>query len=229
MANTIKMVVFDMAGTTVDENNVVYKTLQKALEGAGYPFTLDQVLLQGAGKEKLQAIKDILHTYAGIDDDVIAKTVYASFIGQLASAYKTLDILPQPNAVELFSALKERGILTVLNTGYNRETAESILKKLSWQKGVEFDALVTASEVKRNRPEPDMIWYAMKTFDVPMGKSVVKVGDSAIDIEEGKNAGCLLSIGITTGAHTAEQLSEARPDHILNNLIELLPIIDGMV
>jgi hypothetical protein len=25
----IKMVVFDMAGTTVNENNVVYKTLQK--------------------------------------------------------------------------------------------------------------------------------------------------------------------------------------------------------
>jgi beta-phosphoglucomutase-like phosphatase (HAD superfamily) len=55
----IKMVVFDMAGTTVNENNVVYKTLRKAINEAGFDFTLNQVLAQGAGKEKLQAIKSI--------------------------------------------------------------------------------------------------------------------------------------------------------------------------
>ena len=46
----IKMVVFDMAGTTVNENNVVYKTLQKAINEAGYNFTLEKVLAEGAGK-----------------------------------------------------------------------------------------------------------------------------------------------------------------------------------
>ena len=56
----IKMVVFDMAGTTVDEDNVVYKTLQRAIADHGYPFTFDEVLAEGAGKEKLQAIKSIL-------------------------------------------------------------------------------------------------------------------------------------------------------------------------
>ena len=35
----IRMVVFDMAGTTVDENNVVYKTLQKTINAAGYNFS----------------------------------------------------------------------------------------------------------------------------------------------------------------------------------------------
>ena len=54
------MVVFDMAGTTVDENNVVYKTLHAAIVNAGIPVALDDVLLHGAGKEKLQAIKDVL-------------------------------------------------------------------------------------------------------------------------------------------------------------------------
>jgi phosphoglycolate phosphatase-like HAD superfamily hydrolase len=53
----------------------------------------------------------------------------------------------------------------------------------------------------------------------------VKVGDSIIDIEEGKNAGCALSIGITTGAHSYEQLASANPNHIINHLSELLPVI----
>ncbi|MBS1527010.1 MAG: HAD family hydrolase, partial [Bacteroidetes bacterium] len=60
MTHAIKMVVFDMAGTTVDENNVVYKTVQQAINQAGFNVTLDEVLAQGAGKEKLQAIKDVL-------------------------------------------------------------------------------------------------------------------------------------------------------------------------
>jgi len=227
MGNKIKMVVFDMAGTTVDENNVVYKTVQKAINEAGFNLTLDQVLAQGAGKEKLQAIKDVLSTYAGSNDETLAKHIYDNFIAQLAEAYGTLEILPQPNARELFVALHERNILAVLNTGYNRQTAQTIIDKLGWEKGLDFDELVTATEVAKNRPNPDMILYAMKHFGIVDGKQVVKVGDSAIDIEEGKNAGCALSIGITTGAHTREQLQSVNPDFIINDLAELVAIIDA--
>jgi len=222
----IKMVVFDMAGTTVNENNVVYKTLQKAINEAGYDFTLDEVLAQGAGKEKLQAIKSILSVYAGKNDDELADSIYSKFIVMLSDAYKTLEISEQDNATELFAALKERNILTVLNTGYNRETAESLVKKLGWTKGVEFDALVTATDVNKNRPNPDMILFAIKQFNITDAGEVVKVGDSIIDIEEGKNAGCALNIGITTGAHTPEQLSSANPDFVIDNLLELLLLVD---
>ncbi|HRI28294.1 MAG TPA: HAD family hydrolase, partial [Chitinophagales bacterium] len=56
----IKLVVFDMAGTTINEHNVVYKTLHIVINQNGYTFTLNQVLEQGAGKEKKQAIADTL-------------------------------------------------------------------------------------------------------------------------------------------------------------------------
>lgn len=221
------MVVFDMAGTTVNENNVVYKTLQKSINEAGFDFTLDQVLAQGAGKEKLQAIKSILEVYAGKTDDELADAIYSKFIVHLANAYETLEILPQDNAKELFEALAERDILVVLNTGYNRETAQSLIDKLGWEKGVEFDSLVTATDVNKNRPNPDMILFAMEQFDITDGNEVVKVGDSIIDIEEGRNAGCILNVGITTGAHTYEQLQSANPEYIIDNLLELLPLVDN--
>jgi len=219
------MVVFDMAGTTVNENNVVYKTLQQAINEAGFNFSLEEVLAEGAGKEKLQAIKSILNVYAQKQDDALANNIYERFAGLLADAYNTQQILPQDNAVELFRGLKEKGILVVLNTGYNAETAQSLITKLGWQEGVEFDSLVTATDVENNRPDPDMIWLAMERFGITNAHEVVKVGDSIIDIEEGINAGCSLSIGITTGAHTPEQLQSAKPNHIINNLIELLPLL----
>jgi phosphonatase-like hydrolase len=222
----IKMIVFDMAGTTVNENNIVYKTLQRAINERGFEVSLDQVMAEGAGKEKLQAIKSILAVYANNQDEKLAGEIYQSFLVQLENAYKTFDIQPHENAKELFEQLKIRNIRVVLNTGYNRETAESLLKKLGWEKGIEFDSLVTASDVQNNRPEPDMIQFAMREFEIRDPAEVVKVGDSAIDIEEGKNAGCALNIGITTGAHTHEQLRSAKPDYIIDNLMDLLPLLD---
>jgi len=220
------MVVFDMAGTTVNENNIVYKTLQRAINEKGFNFTLDEVLLEGAGKEKLQAIKSILNVFAEKDDEELATEIYNRFIVLLEDAYNTEKIFPQDNAIDLFRSLKQKNILVVLNTGYNNETAASLIDKLGWIKGADYDSLVTANDVDKNRPNPDMIWLAMKRFDIANPAEVVKVGDSIIDIEEGKNAGCSLSIGITTGAHTFKQLTTAKPDYIINNLMELLPLLN---
>jgi phosphonatase-like hydrolase len=221
----IKMVVFDMAGTTVDENNVVYKTLQKVINEAGYNFSLAQVLTEGAGKEKLQAIKDIIALENTLPDGAIANKIYNLFVDELATAYDSFEIKPQPAAEETFQLLQDKNILVVLNTGYNEKTAVSILEKLQWQTGKQIAGLITASDVQNNRPQPDMILLAMQRFGIKDAGEVVKVGDSIIDIEEGKNAGCGLSIGITTGAHTYEQLVSSTPDYIINNLQELLPLI----
>jgi phosphonatase-like hydrolase len=222
----ISMVVFDMAGTTVDEDNVVYKTLQKAINKKGFDFSLDQVLAEGAGKEKLEAIQSILQVFARNKDKDLANEIYTDFIDLLSKAYEDINVFPQPNAEELFQILKDRNIRVILNTGYNADIADSLVKKLGWKKGIEFDSLITSSDVERNRPDPEMIDLAMDIYGVTDPKKVIKVGDSIIDIEEGQNAGCVLNVGITTGAHTFLQLQSANPDYIINNLLELVPIID---
>ena len=216
-----------MAGTTVNENNVVYKTVHKAITEAGYAVSFEQALANGAGKEKLQAIKDILRIDLGVEDEQIAKAIHKNFVAQLAEAYANLDVKPEGGAEEVFAALKQQGIYVVLNTGYDAKTARSLLVKLGWEEGRQIDLLVTASDVPNNRPKPDMIHYAMRHFAIEDGAQVVKVGDSAIDIEEGQNAGCGLSIGITTGAHTRAQLEAVNPNYIINNLKELLAIVAG--
>lgn len=215
-----------MAGTTVDEDNVVYKTLQQVINNAGYNFTLEQVLAVGAGKEKLQAIKDILLTGQGQQNEIFAQNLYRIFDETLKIAYDTIEIKPQDGAEETFKLLRQNNILIVLNTGYNDATANGLLKKLNWQIGKQLDGVITASDVKANRPKPDMILLAMEQFKISDAKEVVKVGDSTIDIEEGQNAGCSLNIGITTGAHTQAQLAVANPDYIIHHLSELFPILN---
>jgi phosphonatase-like hydrolase len=224
----IKMVVFDMAGTTIDEDNVVYKTLQTVINKRGYHFTLEEVLAAGAGKEKSEAIRSILKLRTKRIDQNQADEMYRDFISSLKIAYDALAVQPEPGAEELFDILRRRGIRVVLNTGYSTDIASSLIKKIAWTEGVEFDRMITSGDVKNNRPDPEMIDLAMDIFRMQDPREVIKVGDSIIDIEEGQNAGCRLSIGITTGAHTYHQLRSANPDYILNNLLELIPILDTL-
>jgi phosphonatase-like hydrolase len=219
----LKMIVFDMAGTTVDEQNVVYKTLHRAISEAGFELSLDDVLRQGAGKEKMQAIVDILQDKHLEKSEL--QVIFNKFLLLLDEAYQHLEVVPQPGAVEIFYYLKAKNIKVVLNTGYNQQTADQLLAKLNWKVGVEIDGLITASQVRANRPQPDMILLAMEQMGITNCAEVAKVGDSIIDIEEGKNAGCALSIGITTGAHSFEQLQSAMPNFIIDNLLELKDIV----
>jgi phosphonatase-like hydrolase len=221
----IQCVVFDMAGTTVNEDNIVYKTLQAALNHFNVPVDLNHVLLHGAGKEKFQAIKDIISNSPYTLDETGQLEAFNYFLAQLDIAYLNFDVTPMPGAEQVFAALKQSGIKVVLNTGYNRATAENLLGKLGWAEEQQIDLLVTASDVLHNRPMPDMIFYAKDKLHIEDAKHMVKIGDSCIDIEEGKNAGCLLNIGITTGAQTEIQLMEAKPDYIVHSLTEMLEIL----
>ena len=221
----IQCVVFDMAGTTVNEDNLVYKTLQAALNHYNVPVDLNHVLLYGAGKEKFQAIKDIISNSPYALDEMVQLEAFNYFLAQLDIAYADFDVTPMPGAEQVFAALKQSGVKVVLNTGYNRATAENLLKKLGWTEGQQIDLLVTASDVLHNRPMPDMILYAKNKLHIADTKQMAKIGDSCIDIEEGKNAGCLLNIGITTGAQTETQLMEAKPDFIVHSLSEMLEIL----
>lgn len=222
----IRLVVFDMAGTTVDEDNVVYKTIRRSFIDKGYSISLEEVLAHAAGKEKLQAIRDILSRVFAVNNEVEADAIHSIFRLYLGKAYEELEMRPVAGAEDLFRYLKMHGISVALNTGYDGRTALGLLRKLGWEDSALIDAVVTASDVPRSRPFPDMIRLVMFKTGVSVPAEVIKIGDSTVDIEEGQNAKCRFSIGITGGAQTREQLLSQRPDFVIDQLSELIPIIE---
>lgn len=223
--NEIEMVVFDMAGTTINEQNIVYKSLHKSINKFGIDVSLELVLSLGAGKEKYQAIKDILK-YINITDTEKTDLIFEYFIEILDQEYLTAKVLPIEGVENVIENLKKDGVKVVLNTGYNSQVANALLEKLNWKKGIQYDALITADDVELGRPFPDMILKAMQLFNIVDASKVIKAGDSAIDIEEGKNAKCGITIGVLSGAQTRLQLEEAKPDYILDSLASLYSIVN---
>jgi len=214
----IELLVLDMAGTTIDEGNVVYKTVMHSVNDYGYNVTLEKVLSVCAGMEKLEAIASLLKEIGGNEDD--AHAIFENFSDQLKEAYQNLEVKPITGVENFLLNMRSRNKKVVLNTGYTSEIAQQLLDKLQWKENVHFDALITANDVSESRPHPEMILLAMKKFNISKPENVLKAGDSVIDIEEGKNAGCGLTIAVLSGAQTQAELEKAHPDYILNTISE---------
>jgi phosphonatase-like hydrolase len=122
--------------------------------------------------------------------------------------------------------LKASNITVVLNTGYNSKIANLLLDKLNWKKGIHYDALLTANDVINGRPHPDMIYKAMELMNIKDASTVLKAGDSAIDIEEGKNANCGITIGVLSGAQSRAQIEKVNPTYIIDSLASISEVID---
>jgi phosphoglycolate phosphatase-like HAD superfamily hydrolase len=68
-----------------------------------------------------------------------------------------------------------------------------------------------------------MIFAAAKSVGLEAGAlsgRVLKVGDTRLDIEEGRNAG-VATAAVLTGTQTRAYLEEARPDYVLSSVADL--------
>lgn len=229
MQPTIELIVFDMAGTTVKDTGAIALAFQTALQEVGYHVPLEQInpLM---GYKKTEAIKKMLELYEGDKarmTDEYVNTIHLRFLELMVEYYQTTkDLEPLPHVENVFHSLKERNIKVGLNTGFSKEITEVIVKRLGWVKNHLVDFVVSSNEVEAGRPHPFMIRNMMQKAGITDSQKVVKVGDTEVDIAEGKNAGCLYSIGVTTGAFTREELEPYEPSFIIDDLAELIRIVD---
>jgi len=210
--------VFDMAGTTVNEGGVVYQTLFDVIKGNGIKIEREEMINFG-GVDKLQVIKYFVNNrYSGNTEEKI-NTVYSDFNKMIVERYFSNDTmidLIHPNLPILFQKLRFNGIKIGLNTGYPIDIQERILHKLNMKPFI--DGYTSSDVVGHGRPYPYMIFNLMEKFNITDPQEVIKVGDTKNDILEGKNAGCLMSVGVLSGAANKEDFIEENADMILENI-----------
>lgn len=228
---SIKLVVFDIAGTTVKDSNNVHEALQKALQRAGFYFTVEEINPY-MGIPKPLAIKYLLEQRPMakhlVEDEDFIQEVHKDFVAEMLLFYQQAEeVEEKPFASEVFKALKNKDIKVALDTGFSREITNAIIHRLGWDKGDLIDFSVTSDEVANGRPYPDLIFKAMQIAGVKDSQEVAKVGDTSSDLQEGTSAGCKYVIGITTGAFSREALKREPHTHLVEDLREVLAIVAG--
>ncbi|MCR4031417.1 MULTISPECIES: HAD hydrolase-like protein [Flavobacterium] len=215
----MELIVFDMAGTTVQDENKVGLTLQTALKEFGYEFSIEEINVV-MGYEKPVAISILLNNQNG--DVSLINKIHQSFVEKMIAYYKqSNEVKSTPNAYETIQYLRSNGIKVAFDTGFSRPIADAIFEKLNWKQGIDFDFSITSDEVEHGRPYPDMIFKAMEHFNISDASKVGKVGDTMSDLQQGENAKCGLVVGVTTGAYSREELQNHYHNYIIDNLLEL--------
>ncbi len=225
---SVELVIFDMAGTTVRDKGNVASSFISAFAENGIDVPLPDVK-KIMGFRKKDAIRILLDKYysshTGNLEELIEK-IHDSFTRTMIGFYEQdQELMPLPFAEEIFQQLKDKGIKIALNTGFTHAIAETILKRLHWDANRNIDFVIASDEVPQGRPYPYMIHTIMERLEVKEAANVVKIGDTEVDIEEGRNAGCGLVISVTTGAYTRQQLEQYGPDKIIDSLSELSTIL----
>lgn len=222
----IKLVVFDMAGTTVEDDQHVAGALQHAMSHYGFESTLEDIN-QVMGYSKPVAIQQLLMKYgAGKNDSTELLTkIHDRFVNEMISFYQNNEYIREKQDVRLvFGILRNQGIKVAIDTGFSRAIADTIFQRLGWVQGIHFDVSITSDEVENGRPYPDMIYRAMQLCGISDASEVIKVGDTASDLQQGTAAGCRYVVGVTTGAYTSEELSREQHTHLIADLKELLDL-----
>jgi len=197
MTAPFDLFVFDVAGTTVwDGEDTVADCVCAALRiEAGIDLPIEAVN-PVMGMQKPHAIRELIQNHRGVaPDQSEVDTVHSTFRRLVIEHYRDAEgVREMPGATELFRTLKGMGAKVTLDTGFDRESLDTIITRMGW--GELLDSSCGSDEVDEGRPAPDMIHKLMRDTGVTDPSRVCKVGDSVSDLEQGFNAGCGLVVAM---------------------------------
>ncbi|NEC88771.1 phosphonatase-like hydrolase [Streptomyces sp. SID12501] len=217
----IRLVVLDMAGTTVADGGLVERAFETAARELGVePGTEEHAgklayVRATMGESKISVFR---HLFGDEDRAQRANAAFEEAYGELVDGGL---IAPLPGARETIEELLADGRSIALTTGFARVTQDAILDALGWRDLVPL-TLCPADAGGRGRPYPDMVLEAfLRTKAADGVHQVAVVGDTSYDVLSGVRAGAGLVAGVLTGAHGTDAFREAGATHVLDSVAGL--------
>ena len=223
----IRLVVLDMAGTTVADGGLVERAFEAAATELGVaPGSAEHAehlahVRATMGESKISVFRHLFGEEARAQD---ANRAFEEAYARLVDGG---GVQALPGAREAIEELTSQGRTVVLTTGFARTTQDAILAALGWQDLVEL-TLCPADAGGRGRPYPDMVLEAfVRTKAAEDMRQVAVVGDTSYDVLSGVRAGAGLVAGVRTGAHGDEDFRAAGATHVLDSVADLPALLLG--
>lgn len=179
----IKGIISDMDGVILDTEKLYVRFWREAASFYGFPMTLEHALgirsLSGKlAEEKLQGWFGKEFDYNAVRQKRIE--LMDEFVSQNG-------VEPKPGAKALLSYIKDNGYALALATATPVDRAGRYLKSVELYSF--FDQIVSAREVKRGKPAPDIYLCAAKRLGLDP-KECIALEDSQNGIRSAFAAGC---------------------------------------
>lgn len=131
------------------------------------------------------------------------------------------DVRAYPGVREMLALARAQNIHVAAATSHG-EIAEACLVNTGLYPLIDF--LVTQEEVKRPKPDPDVILRVLVLSNMdshdPDFERVIYVGDTTADIQAGKAAG-VRTVGVTYGLSDEPEIRMAAPDYVIHSFSDM--------
>ena len=236
---SVKLAVFDLAGTTIRDDHGVRNCLYQAAVEFGLPTTPDEVQLH-MGTNKIHLYQFLIARSRGEKLDfrdfekpqspetlAFATRVFHRYEEIMLDYYRR-EVREIPGAADTFRWCHEHGIKVATGTGFHRSITQAIMEGMGWLRDGLVDLAVDVEHTPhhRGRPAPFMIFHAMAQLDIHSVNEVIKIGDTPADMLEGANAGCRGIIGVLSGPLPVTAWGGYRHTHVIPSVKELPQLIE---
>jgi len=210
MPKQYDLLIFDWDGTLMDSAGVIVDSIQRACEDIGQPTPSERASRQIIGLGLVQALQTLLpdlpaddypklveryrHHYLGRDDQIPLFDGVASGIRNLHANGFQLAVATGKSRLGLSRALEANGL------------------------GAWFAATRCADQT-HSKPHPAMVLELIDELDADPARTLV-IGDTSHDLLMASNAG-VASLGVTYGAHEADDLQPHAPLALMNSFAEV--------
>ena len=219
----IRIVLFDLAGTTVRDGkpgeSLVVRALGETVRAAGAVVPEDELVAE-RGRDHERAIRELLRKWrpSVAVTDAEVEALFAALNGRLLG--QVGEMTEVPGAAATFRFLQGQGVRVGVGSGFPRSLIEAVVMHLGWREQGLLDYMESTGTIGAGRPDPGMIRDIMRRFGIADPRQVLKVGDTVVDVQEGRNAGAW-TVSVLTGTQGRAALEAARPDFILDSVAEL--------
>ncbi len=205
-------VIFDWDGTLADTKWAVVNSFQNVLKEIGCNVS-DRFIERRIGMGAKTTFEDALKTAKmPYNDEMIGTLVEKKVEAQLRLA-KHVKLFE--GTIDLLNSLRYK-VRMALASMNNR----AVIDRLLTQKEVNryFDVIIAVEEVLHPKPNPEIFLKCAQRLRCRPENCVV-LEDSIFGIQAAKNA-IMKCIAISTGAYSAKELAEQKPDLILSSITE---------
>ena len=213
----IKCCIFDLDGTILNTITTITHFVNKTLQKFGYPnITEDQCKYFVGNGARLLIARTLAHF--GVTDEKTVDTVldaydrdYKSDPYYLTAKYDGID--------ELLSGLHRAGIrLAVVSNKQDRIAKDAVAHFFPDT----FDMVVGGKDGVPLKPAPDAPLSVLTTLGFSPEECAF-IGDTAVDVQTGKNMNAARVIGVSWGFRKREELSDA--DYVADDPAQILRVL----
>lgn len=236
----ISMVMFDLSGTTVQDDTGVRDCLYQAAVEFELQTTPEEILLH-MGTNKIHLYQFLIARERGQEIDIRdfeksrdpetyarARQVFGRYSELMIEHYRR-EVAEVPGASDVFRWCHTHGIKVATDTGFHHDVVEAIMEGLGWLRDGLVDISVDVESVpgQIGRPAPFMIYHAMMQLDVQSIHEVIKIGDTPADMLEGRNAGCRGVVGVLSGPRPVTAWGKYWHTHVIPSVADLPDLIES--